>query len=213
MGIGVRRTDDPQAHRFPREMSDGHQGRRCRAFRTEPSDAVCIIRGDIMTKLPIRTILTLAVTLAALPLHAANPHFVRADGTVNNDGEYVASFKEAGLGQNQDIAYLLSAGAGTQFTYQCYTKSNNQPQGEPNSSFPSNLSTGGIFNSGKNGQITASLTLVPEPDGGCQGNGLKLCLDYVSYQNMVLTDTTNNVATALPSLSRNFVVNGRPTNC
>ena len=39
--------------------------------------------------------------------------------------EYVASFKEAGLGANQTINYILRAGSGTQFTYQCYTRSNN----------------------------------------------------------------------------------------
>jgi hypothetical protein len=162
---------------------------------------------------PIVAAAAIAAALAASAAYASNPHFVRADGMINNDGDYVASFKEAGLGSNQRIDYVLIAGSGTQFTYQCYTRSNNQPQGEPNSTFPSSLQTGGTFDSGRNGQITASLTLVPEPDGECRGNGLKLCLDAVSYQNVILTDTTNDISTALPTLSRTFVSNGRPTNC
>jgi hypothetical protein len=152
-------------------------------------------------------------SVLAVSAWADSPHFVRADGSINGDGGYVASFKEAGLGTNQLIDYTLSAGAGTQFTYQCYTKSNNQPQGAPNNIFTSTLSTGGTFSSGKNGQITASLTLDPEVAESCRGAGLKLCLDYVSYQNVVLTDTSNGVSVSLPSLSRSFVINGRPTNC
>lgn len=161
-----------------------------------------------------RTLVAAATIAAVSAALATNPHFIRATGIVNNDGEYVASFKEAGLGTNQNIDYLLSAGSGTQFTYQCYTKSNNTPQGAPNNVFPSNLQTGGTFNSGQNGQITASLTLVPTPDGDCQGNGLKLCLVFVSYQNVVLTDTTNGVSISLPSRSETFLgPNDRPTNC
>jgi hypothetical protein len=167
-----------------------------------------------MKKVSISTLsLALAATLSGLSAWADSPHFIKATGSLDNDGDYVASFKEAGLGTNQTIDYVLSAGAGTQFTYQCYTRSNNSPQGDPNNVFPSDLKTGGTFNSGKNGQITASLTLVPQPTDGCQGGGLKLCLDFVSYQNVVLTDTTNGVSIGLPSLSRNFVVNGVPTNC
>lgn len=165
-----------------------------------------------MNKVSMSTLLiALAGTLSATAVWAQNAHFVKANGTINNDGEYVATFKEAGLGSGQTIHYTLAA-TGT-FTYQCYTKSNNQPQGAPNVVSPSTLTSGGTFSAGKNGQITGSLTLVPEPDEGCQGNGLKLCLDNVSYQGVSLTDTDNNIFIGLPPLDRNFVVNGRPTNC
>lgn len=154
----------------------------------------------------------LAGMLSGVAVRADNAHFIRANGAINDDGAYVATFKEAGLGANQNIDYLLTAGP-VEFTYQCYTKSNNRPQGSPNSVFLSTLTTGGSFNSGKNGSITASLILTPEPTDGCQGAGLKLCLDYVSYQNVLLQDVTNAISIGLPSLNRNFVVNGRPTNC
>lgn len=118
------------------------------------------------------------------------------------------------MGDTQTISYLLSAGSGTQFTYQCYTRTNNTPFGAPNNVFPSNLQTGGTFSSGKNGQITASLTLVPQPNEDCQGAGLKQCLVYVNYQNVVLTDTTTPVSVNLPSRSDSYIApNGNPTNC
>ena len=50
----------------------------------------------------------------------------------------------------------------------------------------------GTFNSGKNGQDTASLTVNLQPsDISCPpGQGLKLA--SVTYTNVVLTDTTND---------------------
>lgn len=172
--------------------------------------------GDFKNKVSISTLaITLVGTLFTASVCADNAHFVKANGTINNDGEYVASFKEAGLGSGQTINYELTAGTGTQFVYQCYTKSNNQPHGAPNTVSPTGLVAKASIPVGKNGAITASLTLTPAPDAGCQGNGLKLCLDSVSYQNVVLTDTTQDpdLSIDLPSLDRNFVVNGRPTNC
>jgi hypothetical protein len=153
------------------------------------------------------------VALATVAL-AQNAHFIQATGVINADGEYVASWKEAGLGSNQNISYTLSAGSGTQFSYQCYTRNDNTPQGAPNNVFPSNLQTSGTFSSGKNGQITGSLILVPQPTADCQGQGLKLCLVSVSYQNVVLTDTTTPTSVNLPSRSETFLgPNDRPTNC
>jgi hypothetical protein len=146
---------------------------------------------------------------------ASSPHFISATGTLDGAGDYVASWKEAGLG-NGPITYTLTAGQGTQFTYQCYTKSNNAPQGSPNNVFPSQLMASGTFPPSKNGQITASLTLEPQPDNDCQGGGLKLCLVAVSYQNMELADISTPAGpVSLPNRSATFInsANGRPTNC
>lgn len=146
---------------------------------------------------------------------ASSPHFIYATGTLDTVGDYVASWKEAGLG-NGPITYTLTAGQGTEFTYQCYTKSSNAPQGAPNNVFPSNLTATGTFPPSKNGQITASLTLEPQPDGDCQGGGLKLCLVAVTYQNVVLNDITTPVGPVnLPNQSATYInsANGHPTNC
>ena len=141
---------------------------------------------------------TILITALA---HADSPHFIRATGTLTNDGEYVAGWKEVGLGSaGQFITYVLTA-TSAEFQYQCYTKSNNTPQGAPNGVFESNFSTTGSFPVSRNGQITGSLTLTPHPTTDCQGNGLKQCLISVNYTGLVLTDNNNQVSTDLPDRS------------
>jgi hypothetical protein len=138
--------------------------------------------------------------LAATTASAQSPHFVGTPtGTLSATGDYVASFKEAGLG-NTPITYALTAATET-FTFQCFTKSGNKPQGDPNSvSFSAQSSF--VTIQPRNGQITGSVSLTPELDGAsCQGGGLQLFLIAVSYQGVTLTDTTNGVTVNLPSLS------------
>ena len=53
-------------------------------------------------------VVMLAMAAAAT---AQNEHFVRASGSLNNDGSLTVSFKEAGLGTNQLINYTLTADA------------------------------------------------------------------------------------------------------
>ena len=64
----------------------------------------------------------------------------------------------------------------------------------------------GTFSSGKNGQVTASLTVMPPPsDITCPpGQGLELA--SVTYTNVVLTDTTNNVRIAIGDFSSGFLL-------
>jgi hypothetical protein len=54
------------------------------------------------------------------------------------------------------------------------------------------VSASGTFNSGKNGQVTASLTAQPPPSDISCPPGQSLQLAQVSYISIVLTDTTNN---------------------
>jgi hypothetical protein len=131
---------------------------------------------------------------------AQNPHFIGTPtGALNTSGDYVASFKEAGLGSTP-VTYTLTATTET-FTFQCFTKSGNNPQGSPNSVTLSNESTSTTITP-RNGQITGSILLTPEQDGAsCQGGGLQLFLVSVAYEGVTLTDTTDNVSASLPSLS------------
>ena len=130
----------------------------------------------------------------------AGPHFVGTPtGTLNASGDYVASFKEAGLGDTP-ITYSLAATTET-FTFQCFTKSGNTPQGSPNSVSFSGQTTF-VTITPRNGQITGSVLLTPEQDGAsCQGGGLRLFLIAVDYKGVTLTDTTDGVTVSLPSLS------------
>ena len=89
---------------------------------------------------------------------AASPHFIYANASLNHDGSLAVAFKEAGLGDNLLIHEVASA-TGTA-VYACFTKSGNHPQAS-NKVGPTTVSASGDFPSGKNGQITGSLTIQP----------------------------------------------------
>lgn len=150
------------------------------------------------------TILTICLAVVACftttAAVAQSPHFIGTPtGTLSTTtGDYVASFKEAGLG-NTPITYALTATTET-FTFQCFTKSGNMPQGAPNSvSFSAQSSF--VTIQPRNGQITGSVSLTPEQDGAsCQGGGLVLFLIAVDYEGVTLTDMTDGITVSLPSL-------------
>lgn len=136
----------------------------------------------------------MAMALVGLMSGAAladSPHFIRASGSLNNDGSLTVSFKEAGLGTNQLINYTLSADATA--TYVCVNRGGANPSAQNKTTVAGPVSASGTFSSGKNGQVTASLTVNPPPSDISCPNGQDLKLASVSYTNVVLTDTTNNV--------------------
>jgi hypothetical protein len=149
-----------------------------------------------MRRFMMLTISVLALSsLMATTLRADSPHFIKGPSISFDSatGDHCVSFKEAGLG-NTPITYTIVAETAT-FTFQCFTKSDNQPQGEPNSiSFSNETATTTL--TPRNGQITGSLCLLPEQDGaGCQGKGLVLKLLAASYTNVTFCDATDNLCT------------------
>jgi hypothetical protein len=133
-----------------------------------------------------------ALALGATAAHADNPHFIRADGNIGGDGALTVSFKEAGLGTNQNIDYVLTADATA--TWVCVNRGGSNPSAQNKTTVAGPVSAGGTFNSGKNGSVSASLTVSPPPsDISCPG-GQSLQLAQVSYTNVSLTDTTNGVS-------------------
>jgi len=126
-----------------------------------------------------------------------SPHFISASATLSG-ANVVVSFKEAGLGNNQLITYEATATATA--TYLCINNGGNHPQAANKETVSGPVSATGTFSSGKNGQVTASLTLTP-PDAGdfhCPP-GQKMVLAQVTYTNITLTDTTDNVTTSVDS--------------
>src|SRR5215475_11987425 len=149
----------------------------------------------------------LAVTVLALlgllliGVRAQSPHFVKGPSASidSSTGDYTVSFKEAGLG-NTPITFSLTAQTSS-FTFQCFTKSGNNPQGAPNSVSFSGDSTF-VTLTPRNGQITGSVSLTPQQDGAsCQGNGLLLFLIAASYTGVQFCDVTDNLCQAVPDLS------------
>jgi len=144
---------------------------------------------------------SLLLALSPLGSNAQSPHFVKGpsasiDATT---GDYLVSFKEAGLG-NTPIVFSLTAKTSV-FTFQCFTKSGNNPQGAPNSiSFSGD--TVFVTLQPRNGQITGSISLEPQQDGAsCQGNGLNLFLIAASYTGVTFCDVTDNLCQTTPDLS------------
>ena len=136
-----------------------------------------------------------AFVLAAPAALAVSPHFINATGTLNADGTLTVNFKEAGLGTNQLINYELTAD-GTA-TYVCVNKGGANPSAQNKTTVNGPVTATGTFNSGKNGNVTASLTLSPPPSDITCPNGQTLQLASASYSNVILTDTTNGVSIAV----------------
>lgn len=140
-----------------------------------------------------------AIAAISTVAFAVSPHFVNASGTLNSNGSLTASFKEAGLGTNQNINYTLAADATA--TYVCVNKGGSNPSAQNKTTVAGPVSSSGTFNSGKNGNVTASLTVSPPPSDISCPNGQRLELAQVSYTNVTLTDTTNNITVNLGSFS------------
>src|SRR5215218_4651969 len=141
----------------------------------------------------------LLVAVTALPALAVSPHFINASGTLNANGSLTVSFKEAGLGTNQLIDYALTADATA--TYVCVNRGGANPSAQNKTTVSGPVIATGTFASGKNGNVTASLTVQPPPSDISCPRGQTLELASVSYTNVVLTDTTNDVSIAVGDFS------------
>lgn len=140
----------------------------------------------------------MAFTAGAL---AGAPKFHSATSSVNNTGALVVSWDERGLG-NENIDYTLTADATA--VYACINRGGKNPEAANKETINGDVSTGGSFEA-RNGRVQASLATGPISAGdfSCPG-GQRLVLASVSYTNIVLTDTTNNVSTTVPDASRTF---------
>lgn len=142
-----------------------------------------------------------ALLMVATPAGAGAPKFHSASGSVNGSGTLVVSFDERGLG-NENIDYVLTADATA--TYACINGGGNHPQAANKETFTAEVSGGGTF-AAKNGRVQASLSAGPISAGAFScPKGQRLVLAAVSYSNIVLTDTTNDVSTSIANVSRTF---------
>lgn len=138
-----------------------------------------------------------AIVLAAGPAMATSPHFVSTSAEFQGSGPNLnVNFKEAGLGNNQLINYTASADATA--VYACINGGGNHPKAANKETVSGPVSASGTFSSGKNGTVSATLTLTPPGPGSftCP-SGQKLVLADVSYTNVKITDNTNNVTASI----------------
>jgi hypothetical protein len=158
------------------------------------------MRFPLRLSLPAAAIAVASLAFAA-PALADAPKFHAATSAVNNAGALVVNFDERGLG-NENIDYTLTADATAVFA--CINGGSKHPQAANKETVNAEVSAAGSFEP-KNGRVVASLTAGPPSAGdfSCPP-GQRLVLASVSYTNIVLTDTTNGVTTAVADASRTF---------
>ena len=151
-------------------------------------------------------VLVLALALLGLTTQGAlastsGAHFMSATSAVNGDGALVVTWDEAGLG-NENIDYTLTADSTA--VYACINNGGNHPKASNKESVNGSVSTGGSFQA-KNGRVKASLTAGPltDPSFTCPSGQTRI-LAKVTYTNIVLTDTSNDVVAHPADVCRSF---------
>ncbi len=147
----------------------------------------------------MRTICLLAVAsfmATTVWAQSSGAHFQRnsVSAAIQSNGDLLVSFVEAGLG-NANVNYTLTGDVNA--TYFCVNNSGGIPNAANKHTVNATASANGSFEP-KNGKVTASLTLLapaaPVSEPPTCGNGQTLELQSITWSNVVLTDTTNNVA-------------------
>jgi hypothetical protein len=139
-----------------------------------------------MRKLGIIAVLALMVTaLAAVPALAASPHFLRQSATIDNSGNLVVTFKEAGLGNALETATYRVTGSVTA-NYGCINRGSKHPEAANKEAVSTNFDSSQTFPV-RNGSATGTITIpLPEATLDCPGNQVETLLD-VTYFNVTLT--------------------------
>ncbi len=152
-------------------------------------------------KLRLFSLIFIALLLAAPVALAANPHFVSIDPSIANSGSLQVKFKEAGLGANQSILYLLRANGSA--VWGCKDKSGNIFNIQPAFSMPIEKRT--TLTASKNGSISATVTLAaPRPAALTCAAPAQAFLLSVQYNNGGLADYTNGLVQLIPDQSATY---------
>ena len=148
------------------------------------------------------------VAFAAAPAMAAGPHFVGpVTASLDSANNLQVCWKEAKLGKTAAIDYEVDVNVSA--TYRCQLPVGICPGAiDPVIVLEPGTTRQGTFTSGKNGQLTACLTIeVPPPTSNPCGGPLTLILTDIAYADITLEDTTNSVGVhATPSTISAVVV-------
>jgi hypothetical protein len=153
-----------------------------------------------------KTVTVIVALLGTWTLHAAPaigasaPSISKVTSTLGTDNTLQVCWKESKLDKNRDIDYLASAIASA--TYRCVA-----PAGVCPGAIDPVIITGlpvtspGTFTSGKNGQVTACLTIdAPTATDDC-GGPLTLTLTDISYTAIEIEDLTTPIGPVLATPS------------
>jgi hypothetical protein len=135
--------------------------------------------------------------------HAASAHFVRASASGPDDsGNLVVDFKIAGLGDT--VTTTVTASADATALYACQNNGGNFPSDPKKQEVSGPVSASGDFTSGKNGQITDSLTLMPPASTLDCPSGQHAVLARVSYTNVAVSEPNAGTEAIPGTFSRTF---------
>ena len=99
--------------------------------------------------------------------------------------------------------YVLSADSTA--TYACINGGGNHPKASNKATFAGPVTSPSTGFLPQNGRVRGSIAVGPiSADGFSCPSGQTLVLASVSYTNIMLTDTTNNVSTSVADTSRTF---------
>jgi hypothetical protein len=152
-------------------------------------------------------VLTALVLLSLLTsvAFAGNPHFVQASASgPAADGTLLVNFKIAGLGST--VTTTVTASADATAVYACRNNGGNFPADPKKQEATGPVSSSGQFTSGRNGQITASLTLYPPDSTLSCPNGQHQVLASVSYSNVAVSEPEAGTQSIPGIFSRIFYV-------
>jgi len=135
-------------------------------------------------------------------LATSGAHFFSATSSVGDNGALVVNWDEAGVGQ-QTVFYTLATDASA--TYACINGGGKHPSASNKEDVNGPLSTPNTGFQPQNGRVKASLSVGPIGAGSfaCP-SGQTMVLGRVSYSNITLTDTTNNVTAHPADVCRSF---------
>jgi hypothetical protein len=167
---------------------------------------VSVIRKSSLALVALVAAIVLVFAAGTASAATSGAHFTATADSVNDAGSLVATFSEAGLG-NENVHYTLSA-TGTA-TYACLNGGGNHPKAANKESATAQVQ-GGTDVQAKNGHASGSATAGPPSSTLVCPSGQTFVLACVSYTNVVLTDTTNGVIATLPDVARTFFNIGAP---
>jgi hypothetical protein len=124
-------------------------------------------------------------------------HFLYANSSLTADGSLVVEFKEAGLGNKDELVPLTLTGT-AEATYQWFNKGGNKPQGNPFSA-AFDIDVTEEFQS-RNGHVTGTFTIAAPPppaDFLTHPHADNWVAKFtVSYTDIAVVDAENGVSTA-----------------
>lgn len=137
-----------------------------------------------------------------------SPRFQDASNSAPVDcatpGTLTVSFKIVGLGDT--VTTTVTASAGATAVYACQNNGGNFPSDPKKQVVSGPVSSSGEFPSGKNGQITGSLTLSPPASSLSCPPGQHEVLASVSYSNVAVSEPNAGTTSIPGTFSRVFYV-------